>query len=265
VTCLHWTHFPSVTNPAAQWTWNFTIQSLPEVTGPWAVVALSNNTSDCGWRHCLHWVKLSGTCKHCTMETSGEHIYCYFDHSVAFRPQANYTDWATATGRLILVITFANKGVSHGECGRIPTAVILSFLGRSRSFFLQVALHLCSRGWVNQVSDPLVLRIFGSAGNRILDFWDWIQGPWPLDHRGGPISITLSQIHILNLILLQRRQFRIQLEISPFPTESFLVLISPTLPHSLFLSYVCLMPFPHKGHTQIVDHKPYPYNMQSLT
>jgi hypothetical protein len=35
--------------------------------------------------------------------------------SMAFSPQANYTDWATATGRLILVATFADRGVSRGQ------------------------------------------------------------------------------------------------------------------------------------------------------
>jgi hypothetical protein len=54
--------------------------------------------------------------------------------SVAFSPQANYTDWATATSRRNLVPTFAIKGVSRGQRDGFPTAVNLSFLDRSRYF-----------------------------------------------------------------------------------------------------------------------------------
>jgi hypothetical protein len=65
--------------------------------------------------------------------------YCYtHTNSVAFSPQANYTDWSTATGRWILVPTFVDRGVSCGQHGRTPTAINLSFLDWSSyfSFFL---------------------------------------------------------------------------------------------------------------------------------
>jgi hypothetical protein len=51
--------------------------------------------------------------------------------SVAFSPQANYTNWANATGRQIWVPAFVDREVSHGQRGRSPTAVILSFLDQS--------------------------------------------------------------------------------------------------------------------------------------
>jgi hypothetical protein len=35
-------------------------------------------------------------------------------NSVALSPQANYTDWATATCRRSLVLTFVDRGVSGG-------------------------------------------------------------------------------------------------------------------------------------------------------
>jgi hypothetical protein len=54
-------------------------------------------------------------------------------NSMAFSPEANYTDWATATCRLNLVPTFADRGVSRDQ-RRIPTVVNLSFLDRSRYF-----------------------------------------------------------------------------------------------------------------------------------
>jgi ABC-type arginine transport system ATPase subunit len=55
-------------------------------------------------------------------------------NSVAFSPQANYTDWATATCRRNLVPTLVDRGVSRGQRGESPTVVNLSFLDRSRYF-----------------------------------------------------------------------------------------------------------------------------------
>jgi hypothetical protein len=42
---------------------------------------------------------------------------------------------------------------------------ILGFLDRSRYFFFQTAPQLYSRGWVNPVPDPLLLRKSDNAGN----------------------------------------------------------------------------------------------------
>jgi hypothetical protein len=47
-----------------------------------------------------------------------------------------------------------------------PHGSILGFLDRSRYFFFQVAPQLYSRGRVDPVPDPLLLRKSGSAGNR---------------------------------------------------------------------------------------------------
>jgi hypothetical protein len=41
---------------------------------------------------------------------------------------------------------------------RIPTVVNLGFLDRSPYFFFQVAPQLSSQGWVDPVSDPLLLK-----------------------------------------------------------------------------------------------------------
>jgi hypothetical protein len=57
---------------------------------------------------------------------------CKQTNSVALSPQANYTDWATATFRRNLVPTFVDKGVWRGQRGVSPTVVNLSFLDRSR-------------------------------------------------------------------------------------------------------------------------------------
>jgi hypothetical protein len=44
-------------------------------------------------------------------------------NSVAFSLQANYTDWATAIGRRILVPIFVDREVSCGRRGGTPKAV----------------------------------------------------------------------------------------------------------------------------------------------
>jgi hypothetical protein len=46
---------------------------------------------------------------------------------------------------------------------------ILGFLDRNCYYFFQVAPQLYSRGWMDPVKDPLLLRKSGSAGNRIRD------------------------------------------------------------------------------------------------
>jgi hypothetical protein len=46
-------------------------------------------------------------------------------NSVALSPQANYTDWATATCRRNLVSASADRGVSRGQRGGSPTVVKL--------------------------------------------------------------------------------------------------------------------------------------------
>jgi hypothetical protein len=47
-----------------------------------------------------------------------------------------------------------------------PYGRLLGFLDRSRYFFFQVAPQLYSRGGVDPVPGPLLLRKSGSAGNR---------------------------------------------------------------------------------------------------
>jgi hypothetical protein len=60
---------------------------------------------------------------------------------VAFSPQANYTDRATAACRQLLRI----EGLAW-LAQRIPMAVNIGVLDRSRYFSIQVAPQLSSRG-----------------------------------------------------------------------------------------------------------------------
>jgi hypothetical protein len=52
-----------------------------------------------------------------------------------------------------------------------PHGGILGYLDRSHKYFFQVAPQLHSRGSVDPVPDPLLLRKSGRAGNRTLDLW----------------------------------------------------------------------------------------------
>jgi hypothetical protein len=64
-----------------------------------------------------------------------------------------------------LVPTFADKG-PHVVRVEDPYGRILGFLDRSRYDFFQAAPRLYSRGWVDPVPDPMLLRESGSAENR---------------------------------------------------------------------------------------------------
>jgi hypothetical protein len=64
-----------------------------------------------------------------------------------------------------LVSTFADRGC-HVVSVTDLYGLILGFLDRSRYFFFQVVPQLYSRGWVERVPDPLLLKKSGSAGNR---------------------------------------------------------------------------------------------------
>jgi hypothetical protein len=64
-----------------------------------------------------------------------------------------------------LLPTFADRGyrvVSVTD----PYGRSLGFLDRSRYYLSQVAPQLSSRGWVDPVPEPILLRESGSAGNR---------------------------------------------------------------------------------------------------
>jgi hypothetical protein len=64
-----------------------------------------------------------------------------------------------------LVPTFADRRC-HVVSVTNPYGRNLGFLDRSRYFFFQAAPQLYSRGWVDPVPDPILLRKSGRAGNR---------------------------------------------------------------------------------------------------
>jgi hypothetical protein len=64
-----------------------------------------------------------------------------------------------------LVPTFADR-LCRVFSATDPHGRILWFLDRSRYYFFQVASQLYSRGWMDPVPDPLLLRKSGSARNR---------------------------------------------------------------------------------------------------
>jgi hypothetical protein len=126
-------------------------------------------------------------------------------NSIAFSPEANYTDWAIATVWRILMPTFVDRGGSRGQRGRIPMAVNLSFLDRSRYFFFQVVPHLSSRGWVDPILNPLLLRKSGTIPEDVTPIGHTVNSHhhhqcslWPLTPRlrkreHTPFPLSCSQ------------------------------------------------------------------------
>jgi hypothetical protein len=84
-------------------------------------------------------------------------------------------------GRTQVSMTFSKfqRGVASVKVQCIPTAVNIGFLDRSCYFFIQVAPQLSSRGRVDPIPEPLLLRKSGRAGNRTQDLWNCSQKLWP--------------------------------------------------------------------------------------
>jgi hypothetical protein len=124
-------------------------------------------------------------------------------------PQANYTGQATAACRWSKCQFLRVEGVSW-SAQRIPTAVNLGFLNLSLYVFIQVAPQLSSRGWVDLVPEPLLLRKSGRAGNRSRVLWICSQKLWPLDHRYNNLQYiimwnpTKRQCYVLLILSFQR-------------------------------------------------------------
>jgi hypothetical protein len=76
-----------------------------------------------------------------------------------------------------LVPAIADRGC-HVVSVTDPYGRILGFLDRNRYFFFQAAPQLYSRGWVDPVPDPLLVRTSGGAENRT-------RTSRSADHRGG--------------------------------------------------------------------------------
>jgi hypothetical protein len=125
------------------------------------------------------------------------HIYPLMAESQLTLSNIKETPWLLVRKRTIpterpplvgeVSANFCGWRVSRGHCNRSPRPLIC-FLDQSRYFSNQVAPQLSSQGWVDPVSDPLLLRKSGSAKNRTWDLWICSQELWPLDHRGGLLS-----------------------------------------------------------------------------
>jgi hypothetical protein len=98
--------------------------------------------------------------------------------------------------------TFVDKGVSRGQRGRTSTTVYLSFLDRSRYFFLISSSFMLTR-LSGPVPDPLLLRKSGSAGNGTRDLCICSQELWTRDHRSFQARTYLFIIfgYLLDLVM----------------------------------------------------------------
>jgi hypothetical protein len=80
---------------------------------------------------------------------SASELYRPSDHRLSVKLVPNFAD----TGCDVVSVTH-------------PYGHILGFVYRSSYFFFQVAPQLYSRGWIDPIPDPLLLRKSGSTGNR---------------------------------------------------------------------------------------------------
>jgi hypothetical protein len=86
-----------------------------------------------------------------------------------------------------------------------PNGRNLGLPDRSRYFIFQVAPQLCSRGWMDLVPDPLLLRKSGSHGNGIRDLWIYSQKLWTLDNRAATIGFIITKSFRMN----EKRKYRL--------------------------------------------------------
>jgi hypothetical protein len=80
-----------------------------------------------------------------------------------------------------------------------PYGRILRFLDRSRYFFLQVASQLYSRGWVDPVPDPLLLKKSGSARN-LTRTSGWTMHILVPSHKWLTLTVSSSKWSWLSLV-----------------------------------------------------------------
>jgi hypothetical protein len=124
-------------------------------------VPLAENTTEEPYRICVgfrHWESA-----HCPQKGPQSHnnntiLINKKQTPRSFSPQANLTDWATATGRLISVPTFVVRGVLCGQRGGAPVVVDISFLDRGRYFFYQVSPYLSPQVLSEPRSRPIATQ-----------------------------------------------------------------------------------------------------------
>jgi hypothetical protein len=133
----------------------------------------------------------------------------YFNKLHLFKcTKKNWTPWPESASELYrpsdhrlstkLATAFAGRGC-HVVSVTDPYVRILWFLDRSRNFFFQVAPQLYSRGWVDPVPDPLLLRKSGNNGNRTRTSGS-VTRTWSLDHRGDRFNVHVMLFQTLTLL-----------------------------------------------------------------
>jgi hypothetical protein len=130
---------------------------------------------------------------------------------------------------------------------QIPTAVNFAFLDRGR-YFLEIAPQWSSRGGVDPVPGPLLLRKCGIVGNQTRDLRICSQEPWPLDHRykyvSSPIS-TFLRWRLTDIWLLWKN---IMNEISKASTIHIVIFVSWFSSYQSFDGSYCLRELKNSWH-----------------
>jgi hypothetical protein len=133
-----------------------------------------------------------------------------------------------------LVPTFADRDC-HVVSVTDPYGRILGFLDRSRCIFFQVPPQLHSRGWVDPVPDPLLLRKSGNAGNRTRTFGSVARNSdhWP-QRRSTFFYITY--INSVRTSLEAHTSPLCSQKLWPLTTEAVYFLLRNTQKFSLYLT-----------------------------
>jgi hypothetical protein len=105
---------------------------------------------------------------------------------------------------------------------------------QEKLLLFQITPEISSQGWLDPVSDPLLIRKNVSAAYRTRDLWNCSQEIWPLNHRGGHIVRLLTKCHGVwfSFILIYPHSF-----IHSFYIHSSFV-CSTFIHHSFILSFL---------------------------
>jgi hypothetical protein len=115
-------------------------------------------------------------------------------YSVAFSPQANYTDRAAVAFRRSYY-QLLRAGVVAWPVQWIPTSVNRGSPDRSRYIFIQMLPHLSFWVWVDPIADSSLLRKSDSVGNRTGGLWVCCQEVWLQDNKDGrSLSCRLGKV-----------------------------------------------------------------------
>jgi hypothetical protein len=95
--------------------------------------------------------------------------------------------------KIVLSILYVQKALLNNNTSFCTSLETHYF---SASLTTPLTPQLYSRGWVDPIPAPLLLRKSGSTGNRTQDLSIYSQELWPLDHRGGHYTTSREKMYL---------------------------------------------------------------------